>query len=73
MKFIHEAANGKFEAYHLYADGTASKFFTAKTREAAVAKIELMGVSVSPAPEKFTVRKPEAAPRLGTFAQKLGG
>jgi len=67
MKFIVER-NGKFEVYGIVSDGSAMKVFTAKTREACVEKIAIMGATEIPAPAEFTVKQPEASPRLDTFA-----
>lgn len=67
MKFITER-NGKFELYALGRDGSATKLFTAKTREACVERIAIMGATEVPAPADFTVKQPEAAPRLDMFA-----
>ena len=72
MKFITANAD-KFEVYHINADGTATKIYTAKTRESAVEKIKMIGATEIAEPETFRVRKPQTSPRLDTFAGMVAG
>ena len=59
--------NNKHEVYSQLDDGLSMKLYTARTREAAEAKLQRMGVEESPAPAEIKIRPVDRGPALSNF------